>query len=322
MEIGKRAGLRNAEMELRDYFGEALLHACQEDERIVVLDGDLANSTGASRVHSALPEQFLNVGIAESNLVCIAAGLASNGFVPAISTFSSFLFGNAYDQIRLAINLPKLNVKLFGSHAGVSITPQGPQAMAPDDFSLCGSLEAFTIIVPSDPNLMRAAVAAAFEVEGPVYVRSSREAFPYVYDAHPPFALGQANQLTSGDDVTIIACGIMVAVALDAAAELREAGVEARVLDMHTLRPFDVDSVVRAARETGAIVTAEEHMIRGGLAGLVSQVTAETNPVPVRSVGVRDTPGSGTMAELMADLDLTTDAIVTAAHAAMAAHLS
>ncbi len=285
----------------------------------MVLDGDLANSTGAYHVQKALPDRFINVGIAESNMVCIAAGLASNGFTPAVTTFSSFLFGNAYDQLRLAVDLPRLNVKLFGSHAGVSITPQGPQAMAPDDFALSGGLQSLTVLVPCDPISMQKAVRAAFEIDGPVYVRSSRERFPHVYDADARFEVGRANELAPGDDVAIIACGIMVAVALDAAVELRREGVAARVLDMHTLRPFDTDAVVRAARETGAIVTAEEHMVRGGLGALVSQAAAESHPVPVRLVGIRTTPGSGTMEEVMQDMDLTSAAVVAAAREAMTA---
>ena len=320
MRVGERAGLAPAEMGLRDYVGDALLEMCRSNPRIVVLDGDLANSTGVSRVRSEMPDRFYNIGIAESNLVCVAAGLASNGFIPALSSFSSFLFGNAYDQIRLSIELPHLNVKLLGSHAGITISRQGPQSMSIEDFALSGGLPGCMILVPSDPGLARKAVSAAFETEGLVYIRYSKESFPHVYSEHDaPFTLGKANTVREGKDVTLIACGLMVAVSLDAAAVLNEEGISARVIDMHTLRPFDTEAVERAARETRAIVTAEEHLIRGGLGSLVAQVAAETFPVPMRFVGIRETPGSGSMAELMEQLGITAEDVVRSARQVIAA---
>jgi transketolase len=315
MRLGEQIGLQPSKQELRDAFGDALLEACRNNPKIVVLDGDLGNSTRANYVREELPGRFFNIGIAESNLVSIAAGFAACGYIPFVSSFPSFLFCNAYDQVRLSISIPSLNVKFVGSHAGISTGREGPSPMSIEDFALVGSFPPFVIVAPSDPFSMREAVFAAIAHVGPVYIRSSRMSFPNIYPAHnSPFEIGKANIPRQGRDLTIIACGMMVSVALDASALLADEGVEVRVLDMHTVKPLDEDAIVQAARETGAIVTAEEHLIRGGLGSGVAQVVATTWPVPMRFVGLDNTyTESGSVEELMNKYRLTAKDIATAA---------
>ncbi|NPV86191.1 MAG: transketolase family protein [Anaerolineae bacterium] len=319
MPLGERSGLKPAE-QMRKYLGEALLEAARENPQVVVLDGDLSNSTGASTVREAFPERFFNMGIAESNMVSVSAGLAACGYIPFATSLTTFLLCNAYDQIRLSVAIAGLNVKLAGSHSGLTTGREGPSSMSIEDFSLLGGLPTFTILVPSDPIMMRKAVKAAVEHVGPVFIRSSREAMPYIYDENAPFAIGKANLLRQGKDVTIIACGLMVAVALDAALILAEEGIQARVLDMHTLRPLDDAAIKAAAWETGAIVTAEEQLIRGGMGSAVAQVLAECCPTPMRFVGLKDEyPCSGSLEELMRKYHLMPEDVAKAARQAIAA---
>lgn len=320
MQLGQRAGLAPAE-QLRKYAGLGLLEAARRNPRVVVLDGDLGNSTGAHDVKKAFPERFFNVGIAEANMVGIGAGLASCGYVPFLTSLSSFLFYNAYDQIRLSVALAGLNVKFLGSHSGVSTGPEGPSSMGTEDIILASALASFTVIAPCDPASMIAAIGAAAEHPGPVYVRSSREPLPHVYGQDAcPFQIGFANRLRDGRDVTIIAFGVMVSAALDAAALLDTEGIAARVLDMHTVKPLDRDAIVNAARETGAIVTAEEQAIHGGVGSNIARVVAETCPVPMRCVGIRDVfPDSAPAHELMRMLGLTAEDVAMAAREAIAA---
>jgi len=306
---------------MRDVFGEALLELCRANPKVVVLDGDLGNSTKAELVRQAFPQRFFNLGIAESNLVCVGAGLAACGFVPYIVSFSSFLLCNAYDQIRLSIALSNLNAKVVGSHGGITLGKDGPTQMAIEDLALVGGLPTFVILVPGDPASMRKAVQAAADHVGPVFLRSSRMAMPHVYpEDNCPFEIGVANVVRDGDDLTIIGCGIMVAAALDAAAELADEGIEARVLDMHTIRPMDRRSIIAAARETGAIVTAEEHLLQGGMGANIARVVAEACPVPMRFVGLADTyVESAAPEDLLVKYHLTADDIVAAAREALAA---
>jgi len=319
VRLGERAGLRPA-IPMRDVFGEALLALCRDNPKVVVLDGDLGNSTKAELVRQAYPERFFNIGIAESNLVGVGAGLAGAGFIPFIVSFSSFLLCNAYDQIRLAIALSNLNAKVVGSHGGITLGKDGPTQMGIEDLALVGGLPTFTILVPSDPASMRWAVRAAAEHEGPVFLRSSRVAMPHIYPDEQACQIGRANLVRHGDDLTIVACGIMVAAALDAAAELAEQGVEARVLDLHTIRPMDREAIAAAARETGAIVTAEEHLLHGGMGANIARVVAEEAPVPMRFVGLADTyVESGDPEALLVKYKLTAGDIVAAARQAVAA---
>lgn len=313
MQLGQRAGLKPSQP-MRDIFGEAILAVARENPRVVVLDGDLANSTKADTVRKAYPERFFNIGIAESNLVGIGAGLAGCGLIPWITSFSSFLLCNAYDQIRLAVAMSKINAKILGSHGGITLGKDGPTQMGIEDIALVGGLPTVVMLVPSDPGMMMAAVKAATDYIGPVWLRSSRVAMPHIYPEHKvPFQIGKANTVRQGNDLTIIANGIMVAAALDAAVLLAEAGLQARVLDFHTLRPMDMDAIEQAAFETGAIVTAEEHLLTGGMGSNIARVVAERCPVPIRFVGLADTyVESADPADLLTKYHLTSDDIFAA----------
>ena len=283
MKPGQRAGLKESKP-LRDIFGEALYNVATENEKVVVLDGDLGNSTKAETVRINYPERFFNIGIAESNLACIGAGFAACGFVPFIVSFSSFLLCNAYDQIRLSIALSNVNAKVVGSHGGITLGKDGPTQMGIEDFALVGGMPTFVMLVPSDPVSMHWAVKAAADYVGPVFLRSSRVAMPYIYDEQTAFEIGRANMVREGHDLTIIGCGLMTSLALDAAAELADDGIEARVVDMHTLRPMDQDAIVSAAKDTGAIVTAEEHLLTGEMGSNIARIVTKNAPVPMRFV--------------------------------------
>lgn len=320
MRLGEKAGLKPSKP-MRDIFGEALLEVATHNPRVVVLDGDLGNSTKAETVRQAFPERFFNIGIAESNLVGVGAGLAGCGFIPWITSFSSFLLCNAYDQIRLAIAMSNLNAKILGSHGGITLGKDGPTQMGIEDLALMGGLPTMVILVPGDPSSMRAAVRAATDYVGPVFLRSSRVAMPHIYpEGDAPFEIGKANVVRQGDDLAIVACGLMVAAALDAAAQLAEEGIQARVLDLHTLRPLDRAALVAAARETGAIVTAEEHLLQGGLGSNVARVVASSHPVPMRFVGLDDVyVESADPDDLLVKYHLTSADIASAAREAFAA---
>jgi transketolase len=321
MQLGYLAGLRPSSQPLRNVFGDALLAVATENPRVVVLDGDLGNSTKAETVRNAFPERFFNIGIAESNLVGIGAGLAACGFIPWITSFSSFLLCNAYDQLRLAVAMSNINAKILGSHGGITLGKDGPTQMGIEDFALVGGLPTVVMLVPSDPASMRAAVQAATDHVGPVWLRSSRVALPEVYPHNDcPFVIGKANVVREGGDLAIIACGIMVAAALDAAAMLAEDGIEARVLDLHTLRPLDVVAIAAAAQDTGAIVTAEEHLLTGGMGSNVARIVAQHHPVPMRFVGLADVyTESADPADLLHKYHLTAGDIAAAGRDVVAA---
>jgi transketolase len=314
MPVGEKAGLKPGKP-MRDVFGDALLAVCQENPRVVVLDGDLSNSTKTETVRKAFPERFFNIGIAESNLVGIGAGMAGCDLIPWITSFSSFLLCNAYDQIRLAVAISNINAKVLGSHGGITLGKDGPTQMGIEDLALMGGLPTMTILVPCDAASMRAAVKAATDHVGPVFLRSSRVAMPEIYPEDDcPFVIGKANLLRQGHDLTIVACGLMVGMALDAAAMLAEQGLEARVLDLHTIRPLDQGALAAAARETGAIVCAEEHLVHGGMGSNVARLVAESHPVPMRFVGLADTYAeSGDPDELLVKYHMTADDILKAA---------
>lgn len=316
MSLGSKAGLAPSKP-MRDVFGDALLKVATDNPRVVVLDGDLANSTKADTVRNAFPERFFNIGIAESNLVGIGAGLENAGYIPWITSFSSFLLCNAYDQIRLAVAMSNINAKILGSHGGITLGKDGPTQMGIEDLALMGGLPTMTILVPSDPASMHAAVKAATDHVGPVFLRSSRVGMPHIYPMDDcPFEIGKANVVRQGGDLTIIGCGLMVAAALDAAAMLAEGGIEARVLDLHTIRPLDTAAIVAAARETGAIVSAEEHLLHGGVGANIARIVAEQQPVPMRFVGLADTyVESGDPDDLLRKYHLTAEDIFTAAQA-------
>jgi transketolase len=305
----------------RDAFGRALQEIAKTDERIVVVDGDVSNSTRTEWFAQDHPERFFNLGIAESNMVGVASGLAATGKVPVVASFACFLLCNAFDQLRMSVAFPHLNVKAVGSHAGISIGEDGPSQMAIEDVALACALPGVAVLVPADEVATRAAVRAMIEHDGPVYLRIGRPPVPVVYgsEADCPFQVGQAIQLRDGSDVTIVANGLMVAAALQAHDALAERGVGARVIDVATVKPLDEAAIERAARETGAIVVAEEHLAHGGLGSVVAMGVSRLHPCPVQFVNLGDTYAeSGAADELLEKYGLTADEIVRSAEHAVA----
>ena len=310
-------GLKRIQLEegpaTREAFGEALAEAGAND-KIVVVDGDVNNSTFTNHFKERYPERFFNAGIAESNMIGIASGLAGSGKIPVCASFSVFLMANAFDQIRMSVAFPNQNVKLVGSHAGISIGEDGPSQMAIEDVALACALPGFTVIVPADGPSTAAATHAMIEREGPTFLRCGRPKVPIVYPDGPDFHVGRANTLRDGNDFTLVANGIMVAMALDAAVALEEDGISARVLDMHTVKPIDVSALEKAANETRAVVVAEEHLAYGGLGSGVAMVLAERKPTKMAFVDIGDTYAtSGKPEELLRQYGLTPDAIIDAA---------
>lgn len=313
MDIGKQIGLKEGPA-TRDAFGKSLREIGHENSNLVVVDGDVSNSTRTEDFAEEFPERFFNVGIAESNLVGVASGLAMAGKDVLAASFAAFLLCNAYDQIRMSVAFPQANVKLVGSHSGISIGEDGPSQMAIEDIALATSFPNFTVLVPADAPSTRAVTRAMFQQEGPFYLRTGRPKVPLIYEEDFDFKLGKANKLREGSDLTIIACGLMVAAALEAASDLEHKGISARVLDMHTVKPLDVGSIELAARETGALVTAEEHLLAGGLGAAVARVVAESHPVPMAFVGIQDRYAeSGKPQELLEKYGLTAEHIRLAA---------
>ena len=313
MPFGSASGLKLGQA-TRDAFGDALKELGSQFPNVVTVDGDVGNSTRTEVFGKAFPERAFNVGIAESNMVSVAGGLASAGKTPVTASFSCFLLCNAFDQIRMSVAFPHLNVKLVGSHAGISIGEDGPSQMGIEDVALACALPGVVVIVPSDAPSTKKATEAMLRHEGPVYLRLGRPKVAVIYPDGCDFQIGKAIQVRDGKDVTLIANGIMVAAALDAAAELQSSGVSARVLDMHTAKPIDEAAIVAAARDTGAIVVAEEHLAAGGLGSIVASVVARNRPVPMEFVNVGDTYAeSGDPEGLMEKYGLTPAAIVSAA---------
>jgi transketolase len=313
MAIGDIAGLTLGPA-TRDAFGDALVELGATKPEIVVVDADLANSTMASKFQKAYPDRFIEVGIAESNMVGVAAGLASCGKEAWATSFSVFLLANAYDQIRVSVAFPKLNVKLCGSHSGISIGPDGPSQMGIEDIALACALPGFTVIVPCDAEQTRAAVLAASALDGPVFIRTGRSKTPVIYENGDAFTLGKANTIREGNDVTLIACGLTVALALDAAKLLADEGIEARVLDMATVKPLDEEAVAKAARETKGIVVVEEHLLDGGLGSRVAMAAAKSSPTRMAFIGVDNTfAESGLPEDVLTKYGFTPENVVAAA---------
>jgi transketolase len=299
---------------VREAFGLALAKLGESRADIVVVDGDVHNSTHTGFFGKKFPNRFFNVGIAESNLVGVSAGLASSGKQAWAASFAAFIMCNAYDQLRMSVAFPNIDVKIVGTHAGISIGEDGPSQMGIEDVSLACSLPNFTVVVPADEFSAEKAVQALSEIKTPAYLRAGRPNVPLIYDGNSAFQLGKANRLRDGKDLTIIANGLMVAAALDAAETLAGQGVQARVLDMHTVKPCDDAAVLAAAKETGRIVVAEEHLAHGGLGSAVAMSAARQQPVPMRFVNLGDTfAESGTPEGLLKKYGLTTDAIVKSA---------
>ncbi len=302
----------------REAYGNALAEF-GGDTRIVVLDSDLSKSTKTDTFKKVYPERFVNMGIAEGNMMSVAAGIATTGKVVFASSFAMFAALRACEQVRNSICYPKLNVKIGASHAGLTVGEDGASHQSVEDIAIMRSIPNMIVINPSDATTMRAAVKAAIEINGPVYLRLGRLPVDVLYEAEVDFQVGKGIQIVDGKDVTIIATGIMVALALEAAKALSEEGVSARVIDMHTIKPIDKDIILKAAKETGAIVTAEEHNILGGLGGAVAEAVTELYPVPVKRVGIQDVFGkSGKPLLLLEKYGLTSAKIVEAAKSAIA----
>jgi transketolase len=305
----------------RDAFGRALEALGAEHPNVVVVDADVSNSTRTEWFGKKFPDRFFNIGIAESNLVGVAAGLASSGKTSVIASFAAFITCNAYDQLRMSVAYPGLDVKVVGSHAGISIGEDGASQMGIEDIALSCALPGFVVIVPADEESTKAATAAMLNHKGPVYLRVGRPDVPKIYTKSPmTFQIGKANRLRDGADLTIVANGLMVAPALDAADTLAGEGIQARVLDMHTVKPIDAAALEAAARDTGALVVAEEHLAHGGLGSVVAMTLSEVHPVPIRFVNIGDQFGeSGAPDALIEKFGLTAAKVAEAARAAVAA---
>jgi transketolase len=284
----------------RDGFGEELAAMGQADRNIVVVSADLEDATRADYFKKVAPERFFSLGIAEQDMIGTAAGLASEGFVTVANSFAVFLTNRAYDQIRMDICYNNLNVKLAATHAGVTVGEDGASAQCLEDLAIMRVLPNMKVLCPADYLEAKKATRAMLTEKGPFYIRLSRAPLPIVTKESDPFVVGQANILRDGKDATIVACGVMIAEALGAADALAKDGVTVRVVNMHTIKPLDIGTLVRCAKETGAIVTAEEHQIAGGLGSAVVEALAQTCPVPVEMVGVHDSFGqTGTPEQLL-----------------------
>ncbi len=302
----------------RESYGNALAELGEKYD-IVVLDADLSKSTKTEVFKKKFPDRFINMGIAEQNMMSTAAGLASCGKIVFASSFAMFAAGRAFEQIRNSIAYPNLNVKIGATHAGISVGEDGATHQCLEDIGIMRTIPNMVIINPADDVEARAAVKAAADHNGPVYLRFGRLGVPVIYGDDYKFELGKGVTLKDGSDVTIFATGLMVEASLSAAEALSEQGISARVVNIHTIKPIDREIIVNAARETGAVVTCEEHNIIGGLGSAVAEVLCEEYPVPMVRVGVKDCFGkSGVPAQLLKDYGLTAEDVAEAAKKAMA----
>ncbi|HEY6350327.1 MAG TPA: transketolase C-terminal domain-containing protein [Candidatus Angelobacter sp.] len=297
----------------REAYGQALVELGRKNPNVVALDADLAKSTFSAKFQKEFPDRFFTCGIAEADMVGIAGGLALAGKLPFASSFAVFLCDKGYDQLRMCIAYPQVNAKFVGSHGGISIGEDGPSQMAVEDYALACALAGFVVLCPSDEFCARALVHRMAEHAGPVYMRTGRPKAPILYGPDDTFEIGKAKQHGDGRDVAMIACGMEVGYALQAQAQLADEGIHARVLDMHTIKPVDDAAIAKAASECGAIVTAEEHLLDGGLGSQVARAVAKTHPVPMEFVGIQDTYAeSATPDQLMEKYGLTAPFIVKA----------
>ena len=273
----------------REAFGRTLVELGRENKDIVVCDADLSHSTMTTYFAKEFPDRFFSCGIAEADMVGIAAGLASAGKIPFASSFSAFLMTKGFEQLRVCAAYPKVNLKVVGTHSGISIGEDGPSQMSVEETALACSLVGFVVLAPADEAATKALVRLAAAHVGPVFVRTGRPKVPIVYGADQKFEIGKAIEVVAGSDVAIVANGLLVAQAILAAETLEAEGISVRVIDMHTVKPLDREAIRRAAAETGAMVVAEEHLVDGGLGVRVAQVVAETAPCPMEFVGIHDT---------------------------------
>ena len=304
----------------RASYGEALVELGAEHDDFVVLDADLAAATQTGKFKAAYPDRFYDAGIAEENLMGMAAGIATTGHVAFASTFAMFAAGRAFEQVRNSIGYPHLNVKIGATHAGISVGEDGATHQCNEDIALMRTIPGMTVIVPSDDVEAKAAVRAAYELDGPVYMRFGRLAVPVVNDRPDyEFEVGRGIVMREGADVTIVACGLMVQAALEAAETLRAEGIDAEVLNIHTIKPLDTELIVASAGKTGRVVTCEEHSVIGGLGEAVCSALAESCPVPVKRVGVNDVFGeSGPAVDLLHKYGLDAEGVAAAVRAFMA----
>lgn len=294
-------------------FGHGLVDLGDKDERIVVLVGDLMESTNVNFFAEKYPKRFIQVGVAEQNMALVATGLSLMGKIPFFSTYGAFAAYRCLDMIRISLCYSNANVKIGGAHGGISVGPDGATHQAMEEISILRSIPNMHLIVPCDYWETRRATIAAAAVNGPVYIRFGREPVPVVTDESTPFVLGKANTYRDGGDVAVIACGTLVYESLVAAETLATEGIDCRVIDMHTIKPIDREAIVKAARECGAIVTAEEHQVMGGLGGAVAEVVVSNSPVPMEFVAVMDRFGqSGKPDELMAAFGLKSKDVIAA----------
>ena len=305
-------------MATRQAYGKALVEIGKDNPNLVVMDADLSKSTMTAEFAKAYPERFFNMGIAEQNLYAAACGLALSGKTVCASTFAMFAAGRAFEQVRNTICYPNLNVKIGATHAGISVGEDGASHQCCEDIALMRSIPGMVILNPADDIEARAAVFAAAEHDGPVYMRFGRLAVPRLFDENYKFEIGKAVTLREGSDVTIIATGLMVNEALEAAKVLEAEGISAEVINMHTIKPLDKEAVINSAKKTGCVVTAEEHNVIGGLGSAVTEVLCEEYPVPVVRVGVNDEFGkSGPAVELLHLYGLDAENIVNKAKIAI-----
>ena len=288
-------------MATREAFGKALVAAGRENQDIVVCDADLSKSTYTSLFHNEFPDRFVSCGIAEANMAAIAGGLAYAGKIPVIASFSCFVMNKGFEQLRVAVAYPKLNVKVAGTHSGISIGEDGPSQMSIEETGLACSLPGFVVLSPADEVATTALVRAAIAYVGPVFIRTGRMKAPVIYPADQKFEIGKAVELIEGSDVTVIATGLLVAEAIRAQEALEGEGISVRVIDIHTVKPLDREAIRRAAADTGAIVVAEEHLVDGGLGVRVAQAVAETQPCPMEFVGIHDTYAESATPEQLLD---------------------
>ncbi|MGL5417565.1 MAG: transketolase family protein [Clostridium sp.] len=308
-----------SKMATREAYGKALKDLANTNKDVIVLDADLSKSTKTADFKSVAPERFFNMGIAEGNMMSVAAGLSTCNKIPYVSTFAMFAAGRAFEQIRNSICYPRLNVKICATHAGLTVGEDGASHQAIEDISLMRSIPGMIVINPADAVETDAAIKAIAEINGPCYVRLGRAAVNIINDRPEyKFEIGKGVTLKEGNDVTIMGTGIMVDAALEASEMLKNEGINARVINIHTIKPIDAELIVKAAKETGAIVTAEEHNIIGGLGSAVAEVVTENCPVPVLRVGVKDTFGeSGLPNQLLEKYGLTAKDIVEMAKKAI-----
>ena len=298
---------------MRDGYGKALLELIAENPKVIALDADVAKSTRSIWVKEKFPNNFIDMGIAEQDLVGTAAGLAFGGMLPFTSTYAVFMAGRAWDEIRTTVCYNNLNVKIAGAHAGISVGPDGATHQALEDVAIMRVLPNMTVVVPCDAEETRKATLAIATVNGPCYIRFGREAVPVVTDEATPFELGKARTCREGKDVAIIANGAMLYESLEAAKTLADENISAEVIDLHTVKPIDVDAVVAAAKKCGCVVTAEEHQIFGGMGSAVAECLAKNYPVPQEFIAINDTFGeSGQPQELMDAYGLNQAAIIAA----------